>query len=62
MSTAHLFKIIDGFTVSILDLELSYPARLDYFMVPNEAALHLDQFLEVILRNQNEKHRWTWAA
>lgn len=43
--------MIVEFTVIVLDLDPSYPARLDYFMVPNEAALHLDQLLEVILRN-----------
>lgn len=59
LSTADLFQIIVQHTVSILGLDPSYPARLDYFMVPNEAALHLDQFLEVILRNEKEKLRWT---
>lgn len=54
-STAALFKTIVEFTVVVLDLDPSYPARLDYFMVPNEAALHLDQLLEVILRNWEKK-------
>lgn len=49
VSTTALSTLIVQFNVP------SYPARLDYFMVADEAALHLDQFLEVILRN-SKKH------